>query len=102
MASMDYENENGTRYEGNSPIPDGSSLASSARPMLTLRAEEAPRYERDNRSASPRPQRRDPSPRRERRRSASPGGRNGGGDDIDRSAHLSITKRAIANALQCQ
>ncbi|KFY09741.1 hypothetical protein V492_05367 [Pseudogymnoascus sp. VKM F-4246] len=47
MASMDYENENGTRgYE-----------------------DEAPRYERD-RSASPRPRRQD-SPRR---RSASPGG----------------------------
>lgn len=46
MASMDYENENGTRYE-----------------------DEAPRYERDNRSASPRPTRRN-----EDRRSASPNG----------------------------
>ncbi|CAL3972004.1 unnamed protein product [Diplocarpon coronariae] len=49
MASMDYENENGTRYE-----------------------EEAPRYERD-RSASPRPARRE-SPRGGPRRSASPSG----------------------------
>ncbi|PBP24944.1 RNA recognition domain-containing protein [Diplocarpon rosae] len=49
MASMDYENENGTRYE-----------------------EEAPRYERD-RSASPRPTRRE-SPRGGPRRSASPSG----------------------------
>ncbi|OBT77127.1 hypothetical protein VF21_05088 [Pseudogymnoascus sp. 05NY08] len=48
MASMDYENENGTRgYE-----------------------DEAPRYEQRDRSASPRPRRQD-SPRR---RSASPGG----------------------------
>jgi len=55
---MDYENENGTRYE-----------------------DEAPRYERD-RSASPRPTRREPSPRRDRdRRSASPtNGRNGDAD----------------------
>lgn len=50
MASMDYENENGTRYE-----------------------DEAPRYERD-RSASPRPTRRNDSPRGGTRRSASPGG----------------------------
>ncbi|TVY57643.1 putative RNA-binding protein C25G10.01 [Lachnellula cervina] len=49
MASMDYENENGTRYE-----------------------DEAPRYERD-RSASPRPTRRNDSPRGQRR-SASPNG----------------------------
>ncbi|TVY68654.1 putative RNA-binding protein [Lachnellula suecica] len=50
MASMDYENENGTRYE-----------------------DEAPRYERD-RSASPRPTRRNDSPRGNPRRSASPNG----------------------------
>ncbi|KAH8663543.1 hypothetical protein BGZ60DRAFT_470986 [Tricladium varicosporioides] len=50
MASMDYENENGTRYE-----------------------DEAPRYERD-RSASPRPTRRNDSPRGNPRRSASPSG----------------------------
>ncbi|KAF4635029.1 hypothetical protein G7Y89_g3067 [Cudoniella acicularis] len=50
MASMDYENENGTRYE-----------------------DEAPRYERD-RSASPRPTRRNDSPRGGPRRSASPSG----------------------------
>jgi len=56
MASMDYENENGTRYE-----------------------DEAPRYERD-RSASPRPTRRNDSPRGGLRRSASPG-RNGRVDD---------------------
>jgi len=47
---MDYENENGTRYE-----------------------DEAPRYERD-RSASPRPARRNDSPRGGPRRSASPNG----------------------------
>lgn len=47
---MDYENENGTRYE-----------------------DEAPRYERD-RSASPRPTRRNDSPRGGGRRSASPNG----------------------------
>lgn len=47
---MDYENENGTRYE-----------------------DEAPRYERD-RSASPRPTRRNESPRDRPRRSASPNG----------------------------
>jgi len=47
---MDYENENGTRYE-----------------------DEAPRYERD-RTASPRPARRNDSPRGGPRRSASPGG----------------------------
>ncbi|PMD34147.1 RNA-binding domain-containing protein [Hyaloscypha variabilis F] len=50
MASMDYENENGTRYD-----------------------DEAPRYERD-RSASPRPTRRNDSPRGGPRRSASPNG----------------------------
>ncbi|TAQ85405.1 hypothetical protein B7494_g6263 [Chlorociboria aeruginascens] len=48
MTSMDYENENGTRYE-----------------------DEAPRYDRD-RSASPRPTRRNDSPRGAQRRSASP------------------------------
>ncbi|CAG8959118.1 hypothetical protein HYFRA_00012981 [Hymenoscyphus fraxineus] len=50
MASMDYENENGTRFE-----------------------DEAPRYDRD-RSASPRPTRRNDSPRGGPRRSASPNG----------------------------
>ncbi|KAG9233994.1 hypothetical protein BJ875DRAFT_505016 [Amylocarpus encephaloides] len=50
MASMDYENENGARFE-----------------------DEAPRYERD-RSASPRPTRRNDSPRGGPRRSASPNG----------------------------
>jgi len=50
MASMDYENENGTRYE-----------------------DEAPRYEQRDRSASPRPTRRE-SPRGGPRRSASPNG----------------------------
>ncbi|KUJ21184.1 RNA-binding domain-containing protein [Mollisia scopiformis] len=50
MASMDYENENGTREY-----------------------DEAPRYERD-RSASPRPTRRNESPRGNPRRSASPNG----------------------------
>ncbi|CZT49349.1 related to TATA-binding protein associated factor 2N [Rhynchosporium secalis] len=56
MASMDYENENGTRYE-----------------------EEAPRYEPRDRSASPRPARRD-SPRGGARRSASPSNGNGHAD----------------------
>ncbi|KAG9246260.1 hypothetical protein BJ878DRAFT_540470 [Calycina marina] len=52
MASMDYENENGTREY-----------------------EEAPRYEQQrDRSASPRPDRRNASPRGGPRRSASPGG----------------------------
>ncbi|KAM3070373.1 hypothetical protein ACMFMG_010201 [Clarireedia jacksonii] len=62
MASMDYENENGTRYE-----------------------DEAPRYERD-RSASPRPTRRNESPRGGPRRSASPdrGGRDDRGPKQDR------------------
>ncbi|KAI1000374.1 hypothetical protein K3495_g7822 [Podosphaera aphanis] len=50
MASMDYENENGARYE-----------------------EETNRYEHD-RSASPRPTRRNESPRERPRRSASPNG----------------------------
>ncbi|KAG0646920.1 putative RNA-binding [Hyphodiscus hymeniophilus] len=53
MASMDYENENGTRYED---------------------VDEAPRYENSrDRSASPRPRRND-SPRGGARRSASPNG----------------------------
>ncbi|KAA8567534.1 hypothetical protein EYC84_008010 [Monilinia fructicola] len=55
-STMDYENENGTRYE-----------------------DEAPRYERD-RSASPRPTRRNDSPRGGPRRSASPD-RNGRADE---------------------
>ncbi|CAD6499646.1 BgTH12-03756 [Blumeria graminis f. sp. triticale] len=50
MASMDYENENSARYE-----------------------EEPSRYEHD-RSASPRPSRRNDSPRERPRRSASPSG----------------------------
>lgn len=78
MASMDYENENGTRYEG-SPITYSLSLnlrnAGPTDTMLTQprRVDEAPRYERD-RSASPRPTRRNESPRDRPRRSASPNG----------------------------
>ncbi|KAH8815911.1 hypothetical protein F5884DRAFT_852380 [Xylogone sp. PMI_703] len=60
MTSMDYEPENGTRYE-----------------------DEAPRYEQRDRSASPRPTRRGDSPRGGPRRSASP---NGNGNAIDSRA----------------
>ncbi|RFU31773.1 hypothetical protein B7463_g4529, partial [Scytalidium lignicola] len=57
MTSMDYEPENGTRYE-----------------------DEAPRYEQRDRSASPRPTRRGDSPRGGPRRSASPNGIGNGAD----------------------
>ena len=78
MASMDYENENGGRYDGMNHAPHLHST-----PMLVLthrRVDEAPRYERD-RSASPRPTRRNDSPRGGARRSASPNGN--GRMDVD-------------------
>lgn len=82
MASMDYENENGARgYEGQSSksahLLNRLSLRPRARStsgsdMMFL--DEPPRYERD-RSASPRPTRRNESPRGGGgRRSPSPSG----------------------------
>jgi transformer-2 protein len=65
MASMDYENENGSREYGTS-----------------LRAHPQHLFQRD-RSASPRPTRRNESPRGGPRRSASP---NGNGHVDSRSA----------------
>ncbi|KAI3543953.1 transformer-SR ribonucleoprotein [Colletotrichum costaricense] len=84
MAStaMDYEAANGDRY-------DGSFFLDTDRPpkhdeALTDKrdTDEAPRYERDNRSASPRPARDDGDSGR--RRSASPSGN--GDRDRDRGA----------------
>ncbi|RDW71207.1 transformer-SR ribonucleoprotein recognition motif containing protein [Coleophoma cylindrospora] len=77
MASMDYENENGTRYEGTratstSPIQI-LSTAYDKKLTINQRTDEAPRYEGRERSASPRPTRRNDSPRGPRR-SASPNG----------------------------
>jgi len=79
---MDYENENGARgYEGQSSkyanslnrLPLRSRAKSTSGPDMMF-IDEAPRYERD-RSASPRPTRRNESPRGgSGRRSASPGG----------------------------
>ncbi|KAJ0298453.1 hypothetical protein COL5a_009571 [Colletotrichum fioriniae] len=84
MAStaMDYEAANGDRY-------DGSFFLDTDRPPKHDEAltdqrdtDEAPRYERDNRSASPRPARDDGDSGR--RRSASPSGN--GDRDRDRGA----------------
>ncbi|UQC84584.1 transformer-SR ribonucleoprotein [Colletotrichum lupini] len=79
---MDYEAANGDRY-------DGSFFLDTDRPpkhdeALTDKrdTDEAPRYERDNRSASPRPARDDGDSGR--RRSASPSGN--GDRDRDRGA----------------
>lgn len=95
MASMDYENENGARsYEGQSSNFTNSLNRLALRPRArsisesdNLFVDEAPRYERD-RSASPRPTRRNESPRGGGgRRSTSPGG-NGHMDP--RSVHCLI------------
>lgn len=72
--SMDYEAANGDRYEGQSFFvdvdrPDTTQADQTLTSDRVL--DEAPRYERDNRSASPRPLRDDPEGGR--RRSASPG-----------------------------
>lgn len=85
MASMDYETENG-RYEGMSSaiavLRDSSHITKMMKTDIDLHIEE-PRYERD-RSASPRPTKReddsyapkrDDSYRNGRDRSASPNGR---------------------------
>jgi len=76
---MDYENENPARYEGMSPFnnlhPDRAALLNPLMEIDKLRLDEAPRYERErDRSASPRPTRRNDSPRGGPRRSASPNG----------------------------
>lgn len=69
---MDYEAANGDRYDGSFYLdaarrPQTNSALTDSRP-----ADEAPRYERDNRSVSPRPIRDDGDSGR--RRSASPAG----------------------------
>jgi transformer-2 protein len=72
--SMDYEAANGDRYEGQSSPFTFRAPTRSSNIKLTADAitDEAPRYERDNRSASPRPLRDDVDGGR--RRSASPSG----------------------------
>ena len=85
---MDYENENATRYEGMSTPSrhqDASSGTFRHSTNSVIFSDEAPRYEREReRSASPRPTRRNDSPRGGARRSASP---NGNADS--RSVYLS-------------
>ncbi|KAF6836106.1 RNA-binding protein C25G10.01 [Colletotrichum musicola] len=68
--SMDYEAANGDRYDGSFHLDD-TRHRDYALTDYRL-ADEAPRYERDNRSASPRPLRDDGDSGR--RRSASPSG----------------------------
>lgn len=80
--SMDYEAANGDRYEGtfcccaHRRVPAFVNLPGSLHDFIPLThsfpTDEAPRYERDNRSASPRPLRDEHEGGR--RRSASPGG----------------------------
>lgn len=66
--AMDYESANGDRYDGIlSLIP-----TFHYQPLTRIQLDEAPRYERDPRSASPRPSR-DDGMEISRRRSASPG-----------------------------
>ena len=73
--AMDYENANGDRYEGQ--LDTRIDLLMRPRPispgdLTRYGADDGPRYERDQRSASPRPMR-DDGPD-SRRRSASPNG----------------------------
>ncbi|KAL2757146.1 hypothetical protein ACRALDRAFT_1069766 [Sodiomyces alcalophilus JCM 7366] len=73
--SMDYEGANGDRYDGqyrNNYVPIFPSHALALQLMPEFHLDETHRYERDNRSASPRPLRDDPDG--SRRRSASPAG----------------------------
>ncbi|KAK1968253.1 RNA-binding domain-containing protein [Colletotrichum sublineola] len=78
--SMDYEAANGDRYDG-SFFLDTSRRSQQDEALTDVRnTDEAPRYERDNRSASPRPARDDGDSGR--RRSASPSGN--GDRDRDR------------------
>lgn len=67
-AAMDYEAPNGDRYDGK--ISQSSNVSAIQLLTFPLRIDEAPRYERDNRSASPRPGRDEIDTGR--RRSASP------------------------------
>lgn len=67
--SMDYEAPNGDRYEGK-PVYETSMRCQIGRIVTNLPTEDAPRYERDNRSASPRANRDEAET--SRRRSASP------------------------------
>jgi len=88
---MDYENENGTRYDGTLTSYSLTLCDRSTRSKIstnTVLVDEAPRYERD-RSASPRPTRRNDSPRGGPRRSASPNG-NGHADSRSVFFHLHL------------
>ncbi|GJD03783.1 RNA recognition domain-containing protein [Colletotrichum higginsianum] len=80
--SMDYEAANGDRYDGSFYL-DTNRRSQHDEALTDVRdTDEAPRYERDNRSASPRPARDDGDSGR--RRSASPSGN--GDRDRDRGA----------------
>jgi len=83
--TMDYENENNRDYDGMLPfltlllLRGFSSSANLLSTFFILTRVEDGRdtYRRDERSMSPRGRREDSSPRRDRVRSASPGGRGG-------------------------
>lgn len=98
---MDYEPENGSRYEGTLfETQDLSSLLlfsfiHSWKHLILIPswyADEAPRYEQRDRSASPRPSRRDDSPRGASRRSASP---NGNGNADSRLVYIYASLKVI-------